>query len=65
MLYDIIFMVKTKQYKMLGANKLSTFVANKLSGYYDSQKGGFHDLGIHTTGDTDNEIQKDLHRMEN
>jgi len=29
---------------------------NKLSGYYDSQKGGFHDLGTHTTGDTDNEV---------
>ena len=50
---------------LLVTNKLSTFVANKLSGYYDSQKGGFHDLGTHTTGDTDNEIQKGLHRMEN
>jgi len=50
--------------KMLGTNKLSAFVANKLSGYYDSQKGGFHDLGTHTTGDTDNEIQTSLYRVE-
>jgi hypothetical protein len=50
---------------VLGANKLSAFVANKLSGYYDSQKGGFHDLGTHTTGDTDNEIQTSLFRVEN
>ena len=50
---------------MLGTNKMSGFVANKLSGYYDSQKGGFHDLGAHTTGDTDNEIQTSLYRMAN
>ena len=41
---------------MLGANKLSGFVAHKLSGYYDSQKGGFHDMGTNATGVPDNEI---------
>ena len=38
-----------KREKMLGANKLSGFVAHKLSGYYESQKRGFHEVGKSTT----------------
>jgi len=41
---------------LLGANKLSGFVARKMSGYYGSQKGGFHEEGTSTTGDSENGI---------